>query len=357
MSYDELGTILVVDDVAENRKILATIIKKNTKYDVTLAGSGNAVLESIETNIPDLILLDIMMPGMDGYEVAQILKSREQTKDIPILFITAVTDIDSVVHAFETGGVDYITKPFNKSELLSRINAHMLLKKMRDELREKNVLLADRELHLLSLVEEKTNKLEKTTSALVAALESANFFNDTDTGNHIKRVSEFSFLLAAKYGADSDFVKRIRLYASLHDVGKVGISDELLKKPGKYSPEEFEHMQEHVIIGGRMLDDSEIDEMARNITRFHHEKWDGTGYVEGLQGEDIPLEARIVALADVYDALSHERIYKEAYPEEKVDSIISESSGSHFEPKLVDNYFDSKSDFLEIRHTFPDETK
>jgi putative two-component system response regulator len=352
--FEEIGSILVVDDVAGNRKILATIINKNTKYDVSLASDGNALLESIEYNIPDLILLDIMMPGMDGYEVARILKSRDQTKDIPILFITAVTEVESIVKAFESGGVDYITKPFNKSELLARISAHMQLKKMRDELKQKNALLADRELHLLSMVEEKTRKLEKTTSALITALESANFFNDTDTGNHIKRVSEYSSLLARMYGADTDFIKRIRLYSSLHDVGKVGIPDSLLKKPGKYTDDEFTQMQDHVVIGARMLDDPEIDQMARNIALYHHERWDGTGYVHQLEGENIPLEARIVSLADVYDALSHKRVYKDAYPREKVDEIIRENSGKQFEPRLVDIYFEKKKEIEEIKNVFSD---
>jgi putative two-component system response regulator len=352
--FEEIGSILVVDDVAENRKILATIINKNTKYDVSLASDGNALLESIEYNIPDLILLDIMMPGMDGHEVARILKSRDRTKDIPILFITAVTEVESIVKAFESGGVDYITKPFNKSELLARISAHMQLKKMRDELKQKNALLADRELHLLSMVEEKTRKLEKTTSALITALESANFFNDTDTGNHIKRVSEYSSLLARVYGADTEFIKRIRLYSSLHDVGKVGIPDSLLKKPGKYSEDEFIQMQDHVVIGARMLDDPEIDEMARNIALYHHERWDGAGYVHKLVGENIPLEARIVSLADVYDALSHKRVYKDAYPQEKVDEIIRENSGKQFEPRLVDIHFEKKSEIEEINNVFLD---
>jgi putative two-component system response regulator len=352
MDTNHTGSVLVVDDVAENRKILSTIIKKNTDYDVALAGDGKTALEAVETNIPDVILLDIMMPGMDGYDVAEILQEKEHTREIPILFITAVTDADSIVKAFDVGGVDYITKPFNKNELLARINSHMQLKKMQDELREKNALLADRELHLLSLVEEKTEKLEKTTSALVSALESANFYNDSDTGNHIKRVTEISALLAENYGADTNFVKRIKLYSSIHDVGKVGVPDGLLKKPGKYTQEEFEQMQEHVVIGGRMLQDPGLDPMAYNIALYHHEKWDGTGYVHKLRGENIPLEARIVALADVFDALAHKRVYKEAYPEEKVDEIIRESSGNHFEPRLVDIYFENKAAIWDIKNTF-----
>ena len=347
--------ILIVDDVAENRLILATILNKNTDYTVMLAGGGEAVLEAIEDNIPDLILLDIMMPNMDGYEVASILKQRKTTREIPIVFITAVTEIESVVRAFEAGGVDYITKPFNKEELLSRVNTHMKIKLMQDELKQKNDLLADRELHLTNLVEEKTKKLENTTGALITALESANFYNDSDTGNHIKRVSEFSALFAREAGAEPEFVKRIRLYASLHDVGKVGLSDALLKKPGKYTPDEFEMMKDHVTIGNRMLDNPEIDPMARSIARYHHEKWDGSGYLQGLTGEEIPLEARIVAIADVYDALSQKRVYKDAFTEDKVDAIIREGRGAHFDPLLVDIYFDKKRDIVKIRDRFSDQ--
>ena len=346
--------ILVVDDVEENRKILATIIKKNTDYGVMLAGDGQSVLQAIEDNIPDLILLDIMMPGMDGYEVAGILRSRGTTKEIPILFITAVTEVESIVKAFDSGGVDYITKPFNKRELLSRIHTHMQIKLMQDELRDKNALLEDRELHLVGLVEEKTKKLERTTSALVTALENANFYNDTDTGSHIKRVGEYSALLARRYGQDADFIKRIRLFASLHDVGKVGLPDALLKKPGKYTPDEFEKMKEHVLIGARMLDNPEFDSMAANIARYHHEKWDGSGYVAGIAGSSIPLEARIVSLADVYDALGQKRVYKDAFPEEQIDTIIRENSGKQFDPDLVDIYNRDKADFLKIKFAFSD---
>lgn len=346
--------ILVVDDVAENRKILATILKKNTDYEVMLAADGNSVLSSIESDIPDLILLDIMMPEMDGYEVARILRSRERTRDIPIIFITAVIDVESIVKAFESGGMDYITKPFNRSELLSRVDSHMKLKIIQDELKYKNLLLEDRELHLVNLVDEKTKKLEKITSALVSALESANFYNDSDTGNHIKRVSSYSVLLAEHYGCDRDFVKRIQLFASLHDIGKVGISESLLKKPGKYTTEEFVLMQKHVIIGARMLDNPEIDVMAKNVALYHHEKWEGSGYTNKMRGEDIPLEGRIVALADVFDALANRRVYKEAYDGIRIDRIIAESAGKHFDPKLVDIYFTFKDEFLRIRDNFKD---
>jgi len=341
--------ILIVDDVATNRQYLAMILGETEDYEIRLASNGKDALEYLTGEKPDLILLDIMMPEMDGYEVASRLKSNERTEDIPILFITAVTGTENIVKAFELGGLDYINKPFNKQELLSRVSAHLNLKLARMELEEKNLMLKDRELQLIELVDEKTKRLEGTTMALVNALENANLFNDTDTGNHIARVGAYAALFAREYGCNEDFIKRIKLYSSLHDVGKVGIPDKILKKPGKYTPDEFIQMQEHVIIGSRMLDNPAIDIMAKNITLYHHEKWDGTGYVRGLAGEDIPLEARIVAISDVYDALGTKRPYKDPFPEEQIDRIISEGKGFHFDPVLVDIYLRCKKGLLEIK--------
>jgi putative nucleotidyltransferase with HDIG domain len=215
------------------------------------------------------------------------------------------------------------------------------------ELEAKNVMLADREVHLMHLVEEKTQKVSSLTIALINALENANLLNDSDTGKHIKRVSAYSAFLAEQYGCERDFVKRIALYASLHDVGKVGLPDAILKKPGTYTEEEFLAMQQHVVIGAKMLENEEIDLMARNIALYHHEWWDGTGYVNQLTHDDIPLEARIVSLADVYDALTTERVYKGAFSEEKAEEIIAEESGTHFDPTLVEL-------FLENTHTIKD---
>ncbi len=343
--------ILIIDDLAENRRVLAQIITNNTNYDVLLASDGQNINEKIGIDVPDLILLDIMMPGLDGYEVARELKSNPQTSEIPIIFITAIADSQSIVKAFRAGGVDYITKPFNKEELLARVNAQIELKKMRDDLKDKNILLANREIQLERLIEEKTEKLERLTYGLISALESANYYNDTDTGNHIRRVSRYSGIIAEIYGMNREFVKKIVMYSSLHDVGKVGIDDAILKKPGRFTPEEFKKMQEHVVIGARMLQCKEIDPIARNIVRYHHEKWDGTGYVEGLKGTEIPIEARIVAVADVYDALGTRRPYKDAFPEDKIDRIMREESGKHFDPELIEVFFAGKERILEVKRS------
>ncbi|TFG37937.1 MAG: response regulator [Desulfobacterales bacterium] len=341
--------ILIVDDIAQNRKLLAEILVQSLECQIRMAANGAAVLDMIEHDLPDLILLDIMMPGMDGFQVSRLLQDKQKAREIPIIFITAKTDVESKVEAFRNGGVDYVTKPFNKDELLARVKAQLRLKNLQDELRQKNRMLADREEHLSHLVDEKTRTIEKMSLGLVTVLENANLANDDETGNHIRRVSEYATLLADTYGADRDFVKRIRLYASLHDVGKVGIADAILKKPGKYTPEEFEEMKQHVVIGRRMLDNAEIDPMARNIAYFHHEKWDGSGYVNGLSGEAIPLEARIVALADVFDALTTVRIYKEAFPVFEAERIILAEKGRHFDPRVVDAFFKRKENFIRIK--------
>lgn len=342
--------ILIVDDVATNRQYLAMILGEVNQYGIRLASNGKDALDFISKEKPDLILLDIMMPEMDGYEVASRLKEDSSTSNIPILFITAVTGTENIIKAFELGGVDYINKPFNKQELLSRVSVHIGLRMARIELEEKNLILKNREMQLVQLVDDKTRRLEGTTMALVNALENANLFNDTDTGNHISRVGAYAALIAEKFDCDTEYVKRIKLYSSLHDVGKVGIPDSILKKPGKYTPEEFIQMQEHVVIGSRMLDDPEIDIMAKNITLYHHEKWDGTGYVRGISGDEIPLEARIVALADVYDALGTKRPYKDPFPENQIDSIIIGGSGKHFDPELIEVYKNNKSGLLEIKN-------
>lgn len=341
--------ILIVDDNNENRRVLATVISKNTDFNLTLANNGQSAIESAFSDNPDLILLDIMMPEMDGYQVAEKLKGDEKTRDIPIIFITANTDSESISKAFKTGGIDYITKPFNPEELLARVNAQVKLKQYQNELQHKNKLLESKKILLINEVNEKTKNIEDISSALINALESANTFNDTDTGNHIKRVSKYAGFFAKMISTDTNFIRQIILYTSLHDVGKVGIPDELLKKPGMFSKSEMEEMRQHVIYGAKMLTAPGIPEMAANIAKYHHEKWDGTGYMEGLKGTYIPLEARIVALADVYDALGTKRVYKEAFPEDKIDSIIKEEKGKHFDPELVEIYFENKYQILKIK--------
>jgi putative two-component system response regulator len=349
--------ILIVDDVSENRKLLASILQKGNNYEIMMAKSGKDVIDLFEHHqdgLPDLILLDIMMPAMSGIETARYLSEHKLRRDIPIIFVTGLEDTDNIVNALEAGGVDYITKPFNKAELLARVNTHIKLKRVLDELAVKNTLLQNNELHLLHLVDEKTKKINNLTVALITALENANIYNDFDTGNHIKRVSEYSVVLAEKYGCDMDFIKKIKIYSPLHDIGKVGIPDNILKKRGIYQDNEYAQMKEHVVIGFKILDSPEIDTMAKNIALYHHEKWDGSGYIQGLRGEQIPLEARIVALADVFDALMTKRIYKKAYTAETTRDIIQKDSGKHFDPRIVNIFLQQQEKFSEISRKYND---
>jgi putative two-component system response regulator len=344
---DKKETILAVDDNPMNLNLLFDLLD-TAGYKIFFAQDGERAVHTAVNVSPDLILLDIMMPGIDGFETCRQLKSNAETKEIPIIFMSALSDTVDKLKGFDVGAVDYITKPFHGEEVLARVRTHLTLQNLQNELKEKNRLLGDREVHLTKLVEEKTQKIENITLTLVNALENANALNDDDTGKHIKRVGEYSALLAEKYGCDREFIKKIKLFAPLHDVGKVGLPDTLLKKAGRYSREEAILMQEHVVFGSRLLSGEAIDEMAHNIVSYHHEKWDGTGYVKGLQKEEIPLEARIVAIADVFDALMSKRVYKEAFEYSEVIKIIKESSGSHFDPELVTLFLDNQEELYDI---------
>ncbi len=345
-------TILIVDDIAENRKLLATLIKSFLQCRIVLAKNGTdaiALFKRENALLPSLILLDVMMPGKNGYETAKEIKTFPAATDIPIIFITGSNAYEDKLLAFNAGGVDFISKPFHQQELLARINVHLKLKLVTERLKVQNRLLEDRKAHLQTLVAEKTQKIEHMTLCMVSALENANRFNDNDTGLHIQRVARYSVLLADKAGLGSEMIGKIKLYSPLHDVGKVGIPDHILKKPGQYTPEEFELMKQHVAIGGEMLNNEGFDVVARNIALFHHERWCGDGYLQGLHKEEIPIEARIVAVADVYDALTTRRSYKAAFSEEKTAAILRNEAGSHFDPGLVQLFMENRKQFTEIR--------
>ena len=340
MNIDE-SIILVVDDNPANLNVLFDIFG-GMRYDVLFASDGESCLRLVEGEYPDLILLDVMMPGIDGFETCRRLKANERTKEIPVIFMTALSETLDKVRGLELGAVDYITKPIQPEEVLARVKTHLTLRKMYR-------MLQDREVHLSTLVEEKTRLVTNVTIALVNALENANRLNDTDTGNHIKRVGEYAAFLAASYGCEPDFVKRIRLYAPLHDVGKVGLPDRILRKPGQFTKEEFVEMQQHVVFGASLLTGDGLDEMARNIALYHHERWDGSGYTERLAGEQIPLEARLVAVADVFDALVTERVYKPAFSNEQAVQMIAADAGKHFDPKIVELFLEHQDAIFTIK--------
>jgi putative two-component system response regulator len=343
--------VLIVDDCPEERFVLSHILGRNTDLSVLTAGSGSEALEVCKREpplLPELILLDIIMPPPDGFDVAEELRRNTATRDIPIIFITALRDKDSKDRISKISTADYVSKPFKEQEILARVNTQLELKKMFSDLKMKNFILENVQSYLMNMVSEKTQQIKGVTLALVNALENASLLNDSETGNHVQRVSEFSVVLARGSGYAGDFTDRIKLYASLHDIGKMGLPDAILKKSGRYTGEEFDRMKQHVIFGSKMLDHDNIDVMAKNIVLYHHEKWDGSGYVKGLKGTDIPMEARIVALADVYDALRSRKTYRSAYSVKKTCAFIKENAGKHFDPDLVDVFRENHEKIIEI---------
>lgn len=327
--------ILIVDDVLENRKLLASIISENTDYEVITAKSGHDIInrfESIEDSPPDLILLDILMPKINGFHIAQILKGRETTKDIPIIFITALTTAENKIKAFEAGGVDYISKPFHKQELLARVNTHLKIKILHDELKLKQKILLQREIELKELLDKKTKTIKKISTK-----------NDRTAKDEYREVEyvmpwvcNYSANLAEMYGCSKEFIRRIRIYAAFIDTGEAGLPNGLLALNRKFTDTEVEIMRQHVLIGANILDMQDIDNMAKNIAMYHHEHWNGEGYIYKFKGENIPLEARIAGLIDVYYALISTRPHRKAFTEEEALVIIQGESGKVFEPKLVD---------------------
>lgn len=302
--------ILVVDDEPNNLQVLRQIL--NEHYQLIFATNGEKAVEAALKHLPDLVLLDIMMPGMNGYETCEKLKANPITRDVPIIFVTAMSEVDDEARGFDVGAVDYIQKPVSSSIVLRRIKTH------------------------LSLV--RAQELENSQKAAIFMLGEAGHYNDTDTGVHIWRMAAYAHALAEAAGWPEHMVERIGLAAPMHDTGKIGIPDGILKAPRKLTREEWGIMQKHSEIGAVILkkSDTPMFQMAAQIAHYHHEKWDGSGYPEGLSGVAIPESARIVALADVFDALTMKRPYKEAWGVEDSMTEIRKNSGSHFEPRLVE---------------------
>jgi putative two-component system response regulator len=345
---DNLKTILIVDDTEVNINTLMELLDE--KYDILAALDGETALEIVEEeeNI-DLILLDIMMPGIDGFEVCKRLKSKKNTRKIPIIFITAKTDDDSIEKAYELGGVDYIMKPFRAREILSRIANHLILFEHKKTLEQK-VKEKTKKLHKLN------KELEETQKEIIFTMGAVGEQRSKETGNHVKRVALYSELLARYYGLPEKEVQILRDASPMHDIGKVGIPDAILNKPAKFTPEEYEKMKKHSKIGYEILKYSNrlLLKTASIIALQHHEKWDGTGYPNQLKGEEIHIYGRITALADVFDALGSDRIYKKAWDDEKIFKLFREERGKHFDPKLIDIFFENLNEFLKIRNELKD---
>ena len=362
LSAQDKATVLVVDDTPSDLSLLANLLKHNYRVQVANEGANCLKLASGDRP-PDLILLDIMMADMDGYEVCRKLKANPATSLIPIIFLTARNSVEDEHLGLNLGAVDYITKPFSPSIVLARVATHLTLKASADFLRDKNVFLEQE----ISKRDRQMTAIQDVTILTMASLAET---RDSETGNHIRRTQNYVRALAEKLKPNPRFtafltdanISTLFKSAPLHDIGKVAIPDRILLKPGKFTPDEFEIMKTHTTLGWdainnaeRMLGtQAEFLTMAKDIALFHQEKWDGSGYPQGRAGDRIPVAARLMAVADVYDALISRRVYKEGMPHEAAAKIIVEGKGKHFDPDMVDAFIDIQDEFRAIAKRYAD---
>ena len=347
------NTILIVDDTEENIDILVDLLCHD--YNLLVALDGYRGLALAKVNKPDLILLDVMMPGLNGYEVCKTLKKNEETMHIPIIFLTALSDEKDEAYGIKVGAVDFIRKPFNPVIVSSRIKNYLFIKNYQNQLE--------------LMVQERTEKIEKTKDTIIKSMGVLAEFRDPETGAHIKRTQYYLLELSKhlknnerySHYLTEEVIEAMFKSAPLHDVGKVGVPDSILFKPGSLTDEEFDIMKEHPLFGKMAIDAIEEElpgelfiSYAHDIAYTHHEKWNGAGYPRGLEGEEIPICGRIMALADVYDALVTERVYKPPFTHERAKSIILEGKGVHFDPDIVDAFLELEERFIEISKEYKD---
>ncbi|EKO41001.1 MAG: response regulator (CheY-like receiver and HD-GYP domain containing protein) [Solidesulfovibrio magneticus str. Maddingley MBC34] len=350
--------ILLVDDTETNLDILVDTLGED--YEVAVATDGPSALALAREQTPDLILLDIMMPGMDGYEVCRRLMADPVTAQTPVIFLTALTDVADKTRGFAVGGVDYVTKPFEPAEIQARTRTHLSLRLARQELARQNEILEEK-------VRERTRELALTQDAIIEAMAGLAEYRDPETGAHIKRTRNYVRVLAEKLRAEPRYAGQFTdetidlLYKSapLHDIGKVGVRDDILLKPGPLTDVEFAVMRHHTVYGrdaiqaaAKNLGDNSFLRLAQEIAYTHQERWDGSGYPQGLAGEAIPIPGRLMAIADVYDALISRRVYKAPFTHAQAVTIIRDGRGSHFDPAMVDAFLDVQETFRQIALKF-----
>lgn len=321
--------ILIVDDEPNNLQLLRQVLHEH--YQLMFATNGPTCLEIAHSKNPDLILLDVMMPGMNGFDTCKALKEDDHTAPIPVIFVTAMSDIDDETTGFDVGAVDYIQKPISPAIVLRRVQTH------------------------LSLV--RAQELEQSQKAAIYMLGEAGHYNDTDTGQHIWRMAAYARKLAELAGWDDDRAEWLELAAPLHDTGKIGTPDAILKAPRALTSEEWIIMRQHSQIGYDILHmcETNIFQLAAEIALCHHERWDGSGYPRGLSGEAIPESGRIVAIADVFDALTMKRVYKEAWSNEDSLREIENQAGKHFDPRLAKLFKNHFEEFLVLKSRWNEE--
>jgi putative two-component system response regulator len=362
MTVDPRPVVLVVDDTPDNLAVMTGLLRET--YRVRVANGGERALQLAQTDPrPDVVLLDVMMPGLDGYEVCRRLKADPATAGIPVMFLTALDEIENEARGLALGAADYIAKPISPPILLARLATQLTVKRAADLLRDHNAWLE-------SEVRRRTTEVEALQDATVLAMASLAETRDNETGNHLRRTQHYVERLARALQAhprfapvlDDETIRLLFKSAPLHDIGKVGIPDAILLKPGKLTVEEFEVMKTHTTIGFEAIERAEASighdlpflRFAKEIALSHQEKWDGSGYPQGLAGEAIPVSARLMAVADVYDALISRRSYKPAFAVEQAESILRAGRGTHFDPDLIDAFEGVRDDFRAIAQRFAD---
>lgn len=365
--------LVIVDDEPVNIKVVSRLLRIEGYSQFFTTSDSREALELIRAESPDAVLLDLMMPHISGLDILSELREQPETRLTPVIILTASTDRDTRVDALNRGANDFLNKPIDPSELAPRVGNLLSLKRHSDR-------LSDYSRELEAAVRERTAQLEASRRDILHCLARAAEFRDDDTGHHVLRVGHYARLIAEGLGCEPDYLDCIEQAAQLHDVGKIGIPDSVLKKRDRLTNEEFEVMQKHAGLGKRVLQrlspneelalrhhadigakvlgatNSPVLDMATRIALTHHEWWDGTGYPLGLQGEDIPIEGRITAVADVFDALSTKRCYKEAFPITKCFSILQDARDKQFDPKVLDAFFSRRSEIVEVQMRYADES-
>lgn len=363
---NDKAEILIVDDNEKNRAILKDF-SIALGHSPVLAENGLSALSLIRKKTPDLVLLDIMMPQMDGYQTLERIKAEH--KSLPVIMISALDEIDSVVRCIEMGADDYLVKPFDFTLLKARIFSCLEKKFFHDREVQYQNQIEDYNQTLEERVKSQIKEISASQYATIFALAKLAQSRDPETGEHLLRMREYAKALSVqlaktekyKQRIDDAFIENIYVAAPLHDIGKVGIPDRILQKPGRLTEDEFAIMKTHAAIGAETLKEVKLQypnngfiKAGIEVAECHHEKWDGSGYPKGLRGEEIPLTARIVTLGDVYDALTSERVYKEAFSHEKAKAMIMEGNGKHFDPEVVDAFVSIEDEFVAISEKYKD---
>ena len=353
--YDEEKCcILIVDDLSVNIEVLAFCL--GDKYRISASQDSALALRSLQHVKPNLILLDLIMPELDGFDFCKIVKSDSMTSDIPIVFITAASEVSELSKAFSLGAVDYITKPIAAEEVRARVRTHLRLKAAEEALKFQNQILERKVQERTRKIQEKQTEIEEVQKEAILRLCLAAELRDMETGMHIRRIQEYSALLGRKCGLPEEEVERLHLASAMHDLGKIGIPDSILLKPGKLTLDEWKIMKTHTTIGARGLAGSrfKLIQLAERIAHHHHERWDGTGYPCGLKGTEIPIEARIVSIVDGFDAMLSKRPYKDPMPMEDVLENIRSARSRAYDPAVVDIFLGSIEEFQKVARRFTD---